>query len=143
MIRIVRLYIKTAIVFLLIGLLIGLDMIVKWEIRKVYPDPHTVSAHTHLLLIGFVLMMIMGVALWMFPRPKPGELGASQTLLLWIYGLLVAGVAVRSSAEIILGYAKLPPLSYNVVAGASLEVLAIFIFFIYLWNRIIPKGAAD
>ena len=32
--------------------------------------PYAVSAHTHAILVGFVMMMILGVALWLFPRPS-------------------------------------------------------------------------
>jgi hypothetical protein len=28
-----------------------------------------ITAHVHLLLVGFMLMIVMGVATWMFPRP--------------------------------------------------------------------------
>jgi heme/copper-type cytochrome/quinol oxidase subunit 1 len=31
---------------------------------------YEVSAHTHALLVGFVMMMILGVALWLFPRAE-------------------------------------------------------------------------
>ncbi len=65
----VRRFIKTAIVFLAIGLGIGGWVLVKRELWSEFPNPYLVSAHTHAVFVGFVIMMICGVALWLFPRP--------------------------------------------------------------------------
>ena len=69
MYSLVRRYLKTAIVFLGVGLAIGGWMIVRRELWSEFPTPYVVSAHTHALFVGFVMMMILGVALWLFPRP--------------------------------------------------------------------------
>ncbi|MBI3458368.1 MAG: hypothetical protein HY002_21565 [Candidatus Rokubacteria bacterium] len=65
----IRRYIKTSFVFLFLGLALGAYATVEVNIRgRGVPWP-LVSAHVHLLLVGFVLMLIFGVATWMFPRP--------------------------------------------------------------------------
>src|SRR4051812_28957383 len=66
----VRRYLRTAIGFLLAGLGLGAWMLVRRELAGQYPTPRLISAHTHVILVGFVMMMILGVALWMFPRPE-------------------------------------------------------------------------
>ena len=71
--RLVQRYLKTAIGFLALGLGLGAVMIARRELQGVYPSPYWISAHTHALLVGFVMMMIQGVALWMFPRPERGD----------------------------------------------------------------------
>lgn len=75
MTSLVRRYLKTAILFLFVGLALGAWMIVQREITGVYPLPYVVSAHTHAILVGFVMQMILGVALWMFPRPEKDGVG--------------------------------------------------------------------
>ena len=70
MYSLVRRFIKTAIVFLGVGLTIGLWIMVRREIYGRFPGPYEVSAHTHAILVGFVMMMILGVALWLFPCPQ-------------------------------------------------------------------------
>ena len=65
----VRRYLKTAIAFLGVGLALGVWMLVRREAWGIWPTPYLTSAHTHAILVGFVMMMILGVALWMFPRP--------------------------------------------------------------------------
>ena len=65
----VRRYIKTSFVFLIAGLLIGAYIIVGEFLLHAYPPRLHITAHVHLLLVGFLLMLVMGAATWMFPRP--------------------------------------------------------------------------
>ncbi len=66
----VRRFIKTGVGFLLLGLALGLWMLVRRELFGVWPHPYLVSAHAHVVLVGFVIFLIFGVALWLFPRPR-------------------------------------------------------------------------
>jgi tellurite resistance protein TehA-like permease len=59
----VRRYIKTAIAFLYVGLAIGGWMIARRELWQRYASPYEISAHTHAIFVGFVMMMILGVAI--------------------------------------------------------------------------------
>src|SRR5215467_577985 len=65
----VRRYIKTSFVFLMAGLLLGGWIIVAEFVLGRYAPRVFITAHVHLLLVGFMLMIVMGVATWMFPRP--------------------------------------------------------------------------
>ena len=69
----VRRYLKTGIAFLALGLALGLWMMVERELYQRFPSPYMTSAHTHAILVGFVMMMILGVALWLFPRPAKDD----------------------------------------------------------------------
>jgi len=66
----VRYFIKTSIVFLIIGILSGLFMSFSRYVFNSGYYPEIITAHTHIILAGSVLMMIMGVALWFFPVQK-------------------------------------------------------------------------
>lgn len=65
----VRRYIKTSFVFLLVGVLLGGYIVVVEFVAGTYPSRLLTTAHVHLLLVGFLLLVVMGVATWMFPRP--------------------------------------------------------------------------
>lgn len=65
----IRRYIKTSFVFLVAGLLLGGYILYREFVSGVYPPRLVITAHVHLLLVGFMLMLVMGVATWMFPRP--------------------------------------------------------------------------
>jgi len=68
MLLIHRLFIKTALIWLFLGAAAGGWMLL--EQAGVLPSPHMnlFTVHIHLVGIGFFLMMVCGVALWMFPR---------------------------------------------------------------------------
>lgn len=64
----VRRFIKTGIAFLAAGVALGVWMLVRRELWGEWPHPYLVSAHAHAVLVGFVMFLILGVALWLFPR---------------------------------------------------------------------------
>jgi uncharacterized membrane protein (UPF0136 family) len=55
----VRYFIKTSIIFLIVGLLTGLYMSVSSNLLGKGYAQDLISAHTHLILLGTVMMMIM------------------------------------------------------------------------------------
>lgn len=135
-----RRYVKTAIAFLIFGLLVGLHIAAAsyagWgTLRRPY-----IVAHTHLLLIGFLLMLIMGVALWMFPRRANEAKGASDprstrgAALAW--WLVTFGVVARTTFEIVSAYADRHWIGVAAFASASVEALGVIVFFVDLWPRI-------
>ena len=95
----VRRYIKTAIGFLGVGLGIGVWLLIRRELYGVYASPFETSAHTHALLVGFVMEMILGVALWLFPRPEKGDSRYKPRLAETAYWLLTSGTAARVLAD--------------------------------------------
>src|SRR6478672_4040958 len=91
----VRRYLKTAIGFLLLGLALGIYMLAQRELQGVWPTPWWISAHTHAILVGFVMMMILGVALWMFPRPAKVDTRYDPRAPEAAYWLVAGGTALR------------------------------------------------
>ena len=69
----IRRYIKTSFAFLIAGLILGGYLTVGQFLLAAYPPHLVITAHVHLLLVGFMLMMVMGVATWMFPRPAKDD----------------------------------------------------------------------
>ena len=69
----VRYFIKTSLAFLVLGILTGLYMSFAKYVYQTGYTQELISAHTHLILVGSVMMMIMGVALWFFPRPEKDD----------------------------------------------------------------------
>ncbi|MCS7186380.1 MAG: hypothetical protein RMK89_05430 [Armatimonadota bacterium] len=74
MFELARRYVRTSLIFAAISVLLGMHMIA----QRFSDEPQTLrwlpTAHGHIFLAGFVTMMIMGVAIWMFPRPKSARL---------------------------------------------------------------------
>ena len=91
----VRRYIKTAILFLGVGLAIGTWLIIRRELFAQHASPYEVSAHVHALFVGFVMHMILGVALWLFPRPDKADTRYSPRIVGVASWMLMLGTAGR------------------------------------------------
>lgn len=99
MYTLVRRYIKTAAAFLALGLTIGGSMLVRRELYGVYPTAYETSAHTHAILVGFVMEMILGVALWLFPRPDKADVRYNPRAAEVAYWLVTVGSAAKEGAR--------------------------------------------
>ncbi len=137
----VRYFIKTSIVFLVIGILSGLYMMISQKFFGVYPHPELVSAHSHIILLGSVMMMIMGVALWFFPRPEKEDKLYKPGLILFIYYFFSISTLVRFSAQVTFSFYSDELLKWVIVIASILQVTGIILFFISIWGRIRPVGS--
>jgi heme/copper-type cytochrome/quinol oxidase subunit 1 len=137
----VRRYLKTAILFLASGLLIGGWMIVQREIIRTYPSPYIVSAHTHAILVGFVMMMILGVALWLFPRPDKSDERYQPRVADIAYWLLTIGTSTRIIGELLRIEFASGLLRWLIVLASFAQIAGIGLFFYTMWSRIRPVGS--
>lgn len=133
-------YIKTAMIFFLAGLLLGL-WILYLKIWGNYSVSHNlISAHTHLILFGFVIMLIMGVAYWMFPRPAKEDTRYSPNLAEINYWFITGGTLIRTVSELLIS-GSTSPLRYIVFTGALLQVAGGFVFVWNIQSRIRSVGS--
>jgi heme/copper-type cytochrome/quinol oxidase subunit 1 len=137
----VRRYLKTAIVFLLVGLVSGGWLLVRRELGGIYPSPTLVSAHTHVILVGFVMMMILGVAQWMFPRPAKDDPRYRPHVAEAAYWVVTAATALRFAAEVARAVTSAPLVKAAVLAGGLGQIAGLALFFYNLWPRIRTVGA--
>lgn len=146
MYTLVRRYLKTAVAFLAIGLGIGGWLIERREIAGAAPDPYLVSAHTHAIFVGFVMMMIMGVALWLFPRPEKTDVHYDPRLAALAYWLVTIGTTARVSGEVMRSALFGMSMSYmwlriSIVVAGFLQACGLGVFFFTMWTRIRPVGS--
>lgn len=137
----VRRYIKTAVAFLILGLAIGTRTLIRREIFLRPPNPYEVSAHTHAILVGFVMMMILGVALWLFPRAERGEQRYDPRIAAAAYWLLTIGTGVRIAGELARTGSAAVWLRSTVVIGGLAQFAGIVLFFFTMWPRIRSVGS--
>lgn len=138
----VRRYIKTAIAFLIAGLLIGGWMIVQRELGQRAPSQYEVSAHTHTLFVGFVMMMILGVALWLFPRPDKTDSRYRPSLIEAAYWLLTVGTAARTAGELLRPTFTAGFVRWLVVLCGFAQIAGLLVFFYTMWFRIRGLGSS-
>jgi len=141
MYSLVRRYLKTAIAFLGLGLALGGWMMVRRELYGRHPTPYESSAHAHAIFVGFVMMMILGVALWLFPRPEKGDERYSPRLAGAAYWLVALGTAGRVAGELLRTAAGGLWLRWAVVLCGLAQIAGVGLFFYTMWSRIRPVGS--
>ena len=140
----VRRYIKTSFVFLSAGLLLGGWNIAAEFVIGRYPARLFITAHVHLLLVGFMLMMVMGVATWMFPRPAKDDTRYRPELAEAVYWVMTLATAVRAAAELLLGVSPAPVLRLAIAAGGLGQDLGTLLFVLNMWRQVrMPAAAAQ
>jgi cbb3-type cytochrome oxidase subunit 1 len=138
----VRRYIKTSFVFLLAGLLLGAWIIVGEFVIGRYPPRLFITAHVHLLLVGFMLMMVMGVATWMFPRPAKDNNAYRPELAEAVYWMMTVTTGLRALAELLAGLSPSSALRLVIAAGGLGQVLGALLFIANMWQRVrMPPSA--
>jgi heme/copper-type cytochrome/quinol oxidase subunit 1 len=141
MYTLVRRFIKTGVFFLFAGLILGTWMLVRREIMGIWPHPHLVSAHTHAVLVGFVMFLIFGVALWLFPRAAKDDRRYSPARVEAAYWILLASTAARFVAEALRAWSDARLLSWVVVIGGVGQLAGAALYFWSMWTRIRPVGS--
>ena len=137
----VRWFIKTGIGFLAAGLAVGLYMLVQRELGGVHANPFLRSAHVHALFFGFVVFLILGVALWLFPRAAKGDTRYKPSWINASYWVLTVATAVRFVSEAARAWWMAEWLPWVVVLGGAGQVLGLAIYFYTMWTRIRPVGS--
>ena len=137
--KLTRRYIKTGFIFFIFGLLLGLHLIVSKNILNKLPSPQLITAHVHVLLFGFIISIIMGVAIWMFPRPQ-SENCYSPKLSEIIYWLLTCGTTIRFISEVTSSYMTWIILKWLILLGSVSQVLAGLLFIYNIWTRVRSVG---
>ena len=142
MTTLVRRFLKTAILFLAVGLGIGGWMMARRELWGELASSYVVSAHTHAVFVGFVMLMILGVALWMFPRPQAGDGRYQPALVETAYWLLTVGTAGRILGELLRPSHDSVALRVAVLTTGLAQIAGVAVFFFTMWTRIRPVGSA-
>jgi cbb3-type cytochrome oxidase subunit 1 len=132
----VRRYIKTSFVFLLLGVLLGGYIVVAEFVAGSYPSRLLITAHVHLLLVGFLLMIVMGVATWMFPRPGRDEIHYRPALAEAVYWIMTVATALRAAAEIATSLWSLALLRLAIAAGGLGQLAGTALFVVNMWWRV-------
>jgi cytochrome c oxidase cbb3-type subunit 1 len=129
----VKNFIRSSLVWLGTGVLLGLWLVVA-PVQAVMYRP----AHLHANLLGFVSMMIFGVAYHVIPRFIGAPLWSRSAagLHLWLanagLALMIAGWMIRP--------ARYTTGSGVLIAGAFLSAVGTFLFITNIWRTLAPNA---
>lgn len=125
--------VRAALVYLVAGMGIGAWMLIAQAAESSGLGRPWPVLHAHILLVGFLLLLIFGVAFWMFPKVRGGR---PRLDMGWVaFALMNAGILLRVIAE--------PPsidgaATWRVLLGISavLPLLGALAFAIAIWPRV-------
>lgn len=137
----VRRYIKTSFIFLVAGLALGAHLVVSEFLLGRFPPRLFITAHVHLLLVGFLLMLVMGVATWMFPRPAKDDSRYRPELAEAVYWLMTVSTTLRAAAELLAAFYGEPTLRVAIAAGGFGQLLGVILFVVNMWSRVRTAAA--
>lgn len=137
----VRYFIKTSIIFLIVGILTGLYMSFARYFSLFSYTQELISAHTHIILVGSVMMMIMGVALWFFPRAEKNDKRYNPNLILITYWIMTISTSTRFIMQAVASYYYAEWVRIIIVASSIFQVIAMILFFYSMWGRIRAVGS--
>jgi hypothetical protein len=86
---------------------------------------HLVPAHAHVVLVGFVMFLIFGVALWLFPRAPKDDTRYSPTRVSVAYWILALATCARFVAEAARAWSSAALLPWIVVLGGLAQALIV------------------
>lgn len=129
---VVRLYIKTAFLHLILSLAL-------WMWKGL--DPVYRPAFRHLFFVGWLLLLIFGVAHWMFPRYRKGTIRDHEGWVAAAYPLLVGGLWFRVVGEpMVMGGRASIGIRWMLVAGGWMQFLGVVLVIATLWPRVRATG---
>jgi hypothetical protein len=127
-----RIFIKTAMVYFILALLLGVLMTVRSP-AGMFP------VYIHLLVFGWLTQLVFGVIYWMFPKYSK-QAPRGHEALGWItYGALNLGLVLRAIVEPIHSMQATQPSGLLLVLSAILQWLSGLTFVANTWPRVKEK----
>ena len=134
---ITRWYIKTSLVYFILALIAGLFLAAQNLWKSFLPLIGLFPAYIHLLVEGWITMLIIGVAIWMFPKYSREQPRGNVRLGWASYILLNAGLVLRVISEPVVSPAAV--WGILLIVAALLQWLGGMAFVFNTWSRVKEK----
>jgi hypothetical protein len=129
-----RWMIKTSLIYLFLGILIGFLTFLSGRFPELAWISSWRTVHVHLILVGSVIQIITGVALWMFPRKKEPPGWTTEREGMPLYFGFNGGTVVRSLFEPFAQPGPLP--DFLALSGMAAQILSLLYFLFLVFQRI-------
>ncbi len=132
-----RWYIKTSLVYFMLALVAGVVLAAQQARADILPTINLSPVYIHLLVEGWITMLIVGVAFWMFPVYTHEQPRGSISLGWASFLLLNFGLALRVISEPASAMAQAPRFwGYLLAVAALLQWLGGIAFVTNTWARV-------
>ena len=131
-----KVFVKSSLIYLGIGTIMGVCMVLSPDIRFTLTQ-----VHVHILLLGFMAMMIYGVGYHILPRfmGRPVYSHRLGNIQVWLANITLIGLSVSWMIEASQGGVwRLWAILFGIGQGVS-----IFLFIINLWMSMIPVKSSE
>jgi len=131
-----RLFIKAGLIYFVVGLSAGVLTVAQPVLHLpaffvlIYP------VYVHLLMVGWVMQLIIGVVYWMFPKYSKAQPRRSEALGWIVFGLLNVGLILRAIGEPLNALKPEWQLGWTLAISAVLQLLAGWGFVVNTWDRV-------
>jgi len=125
-------FVKSSLIYLGIGTVLGVSMVLFPDVRFTLT-----RVHVHILLLGFMAMMIYGVGYHILPRfmGRPVYSARLGNVQVWLANITLIGLSVSwILAALQGGVWHLLAILFGIGQG-----IAIFMFIFNLWKSIVPQ----
>jgi hypothetical protein len=131
-----RWFIKTALLYFVVALGIGAAMYSNALTTRLPVLGVIWPVYLHLLMVGWITGLIMGVAYWLFPRPERSRPAPAPHLGWASYAFLNTGLLLRVVAEPAAALDPLTPLRWLLPLSGVLQLGAAGAFVALMWPRV-------
>ncbi len=132
-----RLYIKTSLLYLAAGLLLGVLMALQAAQGKAIPGLFPV--YLHLVTVGWLSLLIFGVVFWMFPKFTQARPRGSEALAWATYLLMNVGLLIRALGEPLVTIQPGGVWGWLLALSALMQWLGGLLFVANTWPRVKEK----
>lgn len=133
---ITRWFLKTGILYFILGVLLSIVA----EMPTFGVGSLLLPVYWHMLVIGWLTQIIMGVSIWMFPRKDRSKMKRESILSWSAYWLLNTGLVIRFLSEPFLSLIQDSILlSASILISSLLQIAGITSYILEIWPRLQPR----
>lgn len=133
---ITRWFIKSGMIYFILGITLAFVA----ELPFINTGVLLLPVYWHMLVLGWITQLIMGVSIWMFPRKKHQRKNIQTIPAVSAFWILNAGLALRFLSEPFIPLFKNDWWMKGVVILSSLLIfLAVSFYLTEIWPRVFSK----
>ena len=140
--HVIRLYVKTSLFFFILTFASGAAFMLANAIWFLPMPKDFALLHAHVGFTGWLALMVMGVAWWMFPLMRdahPETKGRyHQPTAYAVYYLTVGGLVLRIVGEPWLWRGGHPAARFLLIVSALAQLAGVILFASGIWRRVRP-----
>lgn len=133
-------FVRASLLYLAVGFTLGALLLFNKGVPVAPALWKLLPAHVEFLVVGWTIQLVMGVAIWIFPRHSLGPRPRGSEPLAWLaFALLNGGVWLAGVGPLVAGGGS----PWLPIAGRVAEVGAAVAFVANLWGRVKPFGLSE